>query len=277
VDTPLLIRQAGLCSEEIADPKARIPARKQVSLLALVADALGDELLGIHLAAAFEPREVGLLYFVLASSGTFGEAVTRVARYVKLANDGVLLHCLRTGGCGLRYTYVGVPRHTDRHQMEFWATIFVRLAAQITGTRISPARVALAHPRCSRSGEVEHILGCRVTYGAKRDEVVFPEHAASLPLVASDPYLNDLLVSYCEEALAHRARPMETLRTRVENVITPRLPHGKARIVEVARALGMSARSLSRGLALDGLTSSTSSGLTWRGFICVTLTSPSPR
>ena len=47
---------------------------------------------------------------------------------------------------------------------------------------------------------------------------------------------------------------MEALRTRVENAITPLLPHGKARVGDVARALGMSQRSLSRHLSSDGQT-----------------------
>jgi AraC-like DNA-binding protein len=93
-----------------------------------------------------------------------------------------------------------------------------------------------------------------VTYGVSHDEVAFAPSTAALPLTGSDPYLNDLLVGYCEEALAHRKRPTEALRSRVENAITPLLPHGKARADDVARALGMSQRSLSRHLASEGLT-----------------------
>jgi AraC-like DNA-binding protein len=71
---------------------------------------------------------------------------------------------------------------------------------------------------------------------------------------SADPYLHDLLVGYCEQALAHRRRPAETLRTRVENAITPLLPHGRARAGEVARAIGMSQRSMARRLAGEALT-----------------------
>jgi hypothetical protein len=47
IDTVPLIRRAGLSLLEIADPKARIGTAKQVALLTLTAEALGDELLGI--------------------------------------------------------------------------------------------------------------------------------------------------------------------------------------------------------------------------------------
>jgi AraC-like DNA-binding protein len=66
--------------------------------------------------------------------------------------------------------------------------------------------------------------------------------------------LHELLVGYCEQALAHRDRPVETLRTQVENAITPLLPHGRARVEAVARTLGMSQRTLARRLSAEGLT-----------------------
>jgi hypothetical protein len=40
--------------------------------LDLVAKALGDDLLGFHLAQNFDLRMIGLLYYVLASSETLG-------------------------------------------------------------------------------------------------------------------------------------------------------------------------------------------------------------
>ena len=168
-----------------------------------------------------------------------------------ITNDGIVLHPLGGDEFGIRYTYVGVPRHADRHQIEFWAMAFVRIAAQLTGTRIRPVRIAFA-PRCTsrdRAEEVEAILGCRVAYGASHDEVAFPPPAGTLPLIGADPFLNDLLVGYCEEALYHRRRPRPYGPGR--DAITPLLPHGKARVGDVAGALGMSQRSLSRHLSSD--------------------------
>ena len=63
-----------------------------------------------------------------------------------------------------------------------------------------------------------------------------------------------MLVRYCEEALPHRRANTSSLRTAIENAITPLLPHGKARIDIVARELGVSGRTLARKLAADGLT-----------------------
>jgi AraC-like DNA-binding protein len=101
---------------------------------------------------------------------------------------------------------------------------------------------------------LEDYFACPVTFGSVEDRVTYPCSWEEQPLVSADPYLNELLVRYCEEALVHRARPPEALRTRIENAITPLLPHGRARAENVARELGIGIRTMSRRLAGEGLT-----------------------
>ena len=66
--------------------------------------------------------------------------------------------------------------------------------------------------------------------------------------------LNNLLISYCEDALAHRKRKQGSFRSAVENAIAPLLPHGKATAADVARQLGLSQRTFARRLSSEGLT-----------------------
>jgi AraC-like DNA-binding protein len=75
-----------------------------------------------------------------------------------------------------------------------------------------------------------------------------------MPVVSADPYLNKLLIKYCEEARSHREAGRHTCRVAVENAIAPLLPHGRARADEIARQLGMSLRTLERRLGSEGLT-----------------------
>jgi hypothetical protein len=34
--------------------------------------------------------------------------------------------------------YLGVSRHLDRHQVEFWMVALVRICRQLTGRRVQP-------------------------------------------------------------------------------------------------------------------------------------------
>jgi AraC-like DNA-binding protein len=254
LDLGPLLHKAGLTASQIQDRQVRLAVAAQISFLNLAAAALPDDLLGFHLAQGFELREVGLLYFVLASSATLGDALDRAGRYSTITNEGIRLCCQEGGDCRIRFSYVGVPRHTDRHQIEFWATALVRICRTLTNTDLRPIRVSLDHPRCGASGQLEAFFGCEVTFASDHDEVTFARRAPQLRLVEAEPYLNELLIQYCEEALARRPNPASPIRASVENAIAPLLPHGRARAGEVARALGMSERTLARRLAAENLT-----------------------
>ncbi len=75
-----------------------------------------------------------------------------------------------------------------------------------------------------------------------------------MPVVSADPYLNELLVTYYEEALSRRPTNRGVFLSSVENAIVPLLPHGKVRVSEIARRLGVSQRTLARRLSFEGLT-----------------------
>jgi AraC-like DNA-binding protein len=94
-------------------------------------------------------------------------------------------------------------------------------------------------------------VGTKLEFGADADEFALNVNARELPLIHS--YLNDLLLKYCEAALADRRGDTSQLRTRVENAISSLLPHGRVLVEDVARSLEMSERTLARKLATEGL------------------------
>src|SRR5690242_11188985 len=90
-DPLLLLKQTGLTAGQIDDPASRLNVRDQIHFLNLASDDLQDDLLGFHLAQTAELRELGLLYYVLSSSESLGEAWRRGARYSSIVNEGVSL------------------------------------------------------------------------------------------------------------------------------------------------------------------------------------------
>jgi AraC-like DNA-binding protein len=102
--------------------------------------------------------------------------------------------------------------------------------------------------------EIKRLFGVHVAFACDADELVYPGSIAGAPSTNADPYLNALLVRYCEEAAAERRRNSTTWQLKVENAIVPLLPHGQARIDKIAAELGVSRRTLARRLASEGLT-----------------------
>jgi AraC-like DNA-binding protein len=248
-----LLRSAGLSVSQINRKDMRISVASQIRFLELAAKALKDPLLGFRLARDGELRQIGLLHYVAASSETLGDALDRVQRYSSIASAGLALKCSEARNLTIDLRYAGVARHSDRQQMECFVTWLIRFCRASTDSRLSPIAVHFVHQRSGHSSELEKFFGCRIEFGADADQIIFDKRAKQLRLVGADPYLNEILLRDCEQALAYRRPRPDSLQITIENAIAPLLPHGKARLDAVAQTLGVSSRTLARRLAAEGL------------------------
>jgi AraC-like DNA-binding protein len=254
LDVERLLKACDVTVQQAKDPSVRVPVKNQIKFLNAVADALLDEFLGIHLGEAVDLREIGLLYYVLASSETLGDALRRVARYSTINNEGVHITYREGDDIAITFEYVGVARLSDRHQIEFFVTILMRICRQLTGRHLAPISVKLMHRRTELPAKLKAFFGCDVAFGCDVDEIVYPLSARSIPVINADHYLNALLVEYHEKVLAERRVQSGAWQIKVENAIAPLLPHGQAEMGVVAKKLGVSKRTLARRLASEGLT-----------------------
>ncbi len=246
-----LLSKAGLTRHQIKDLRSVIKVGDQVNFLNVVAAALEDDLLGFHLAQTADLRQLGPLYYILASSETLIDALQRVVRYSSIVNEGVSLGCIDGKSIRISFQCVGVSRHLDRHQIESFMTVILRVCRHLTGLRIPPNRVRLMHHR-TRNAELAKFFGDNIEFDAAADDITFSNNIRQSPVVSADPYLNRLMTSYCEEAISHRRQTRGSFRSRVENAVVPLLPHGKAHASEIARQLGVSQRTFARRLSEEG-------------------------
>jgi AraC-like DNA-binding protein len=251
-DMANVLSRAGVTIEEADDPTTRLEARDQIKVLQFAAEELQDDLLGFHLAQSFDLREVGLVYYVMASSEQLADALHNCERYSQINNEGVRLHFNLDRAATITLEYVKLDRRSDRHHLEFWLVTLVRICRKLTDDRIAPRRLKVRHFRADPPADFKTFFRADVEFGADADEIVFSAPVASLPIVGRDNYLNELLRRYAEEALASRPRRRATVRSKVERILPQLLPHGGANASIVARQLGISSRTLSRKLRDEG-------------------------
>ena len=70
-----------------------------IDFLERVSRAVEDDWLGLTLATDFDLREIGMLYYVAASSQRFGDALKRLDRYERIANEALDLRIVKGTGC----------------------------------------------------------------------------------------------------------------------------------------------------------------------------------
>ncbi|MGA9320188.1 MAG: AraC family transcriptional regulator ligand-binding domain-containing protein [Xanthobacteraceae bacterium] len=254
VDLPPLLRRIGLTARDIENESVPLRVTSQIKCLNLVAEALGDRLLGFHVAQGMDLRRGGLLYYVAASSEVLGDALHRIARYSSMVNEGVKLEAETGEKLRIVFAYAGVPRRHDRHQIEAWTTLIIRYCRELTGRGLQALAVRLMHHRIPESGEIDSFCGRRIEFSSDMDEVSFAGEAAKLPIANADPFLNKLLIGYSENVVTRRSARSGVIRADVENALASLLPHGQTQIKNVARRLGVGPRTLRRKLAAQGLT-----------------------
>ncbi len=147
-DAGPILAQAGATAKQAYNDSIHLEVSKQIRILDLVAQELGDELLGFHLGRDFDLREIGLVYYVIASSERLADAIRNAERYSGIMNDGVRLHFRQDDrAAAIALDYVNVDRQSDRHQIEFWLVTVIRICRQITDTRLAPRHLRVRHNR----------------------------------------------------------------------------------------------------------------------------------
>jgi len=248
-----LLRRAGLSEHDLSKRSPHISAAAQSKLLEYAAEALNDNIFGLHLAQQSNPREVGLLFYVSSAAMTVGEALALFGRYCRIVNEAARPKLTRSPeGVVVQVQFVGVPRHLARQNAEFGTAATIKGLREIAGRNIHPTQVTFAHPRNSHLREFERFFGCPVEFGGLMDQLSFSSETLTVPLLTEDRHLLETLQPICDEAAKQRNTAKGTLRASVEDELHKLLPHGKARRETVARRLAMSARTLSRRLADEG-------------------------
>src|ERR1700752_3803940 len=157
-DPTVILAKVGLTPEVARDPAVRLAARTQIKLLELAAEEVRDEWLGFHLAHSFDLREIGLVYYVMASSDQLADALQNAERYSQINNEGVRLRFhMQDGRAVIALDYVNVDRDTDKHHIEFWLVTLGRISRQVTRGRLVPSRLQEKHIR-NGTPAVENIL-----------------------------------------------------------------------------------------------------------------------
>ena len=252
IDAESLLAKAELSRHQLSQEGVGVSVASQCRFLELAAIETGNSLLGLHVAAEMDLRDIGLLFYLTASSATVADALEHLAQYVGTMNEAIVVEISR----GKPETVVTV-HHTPafdeprRQFSEFGTLEVLRAMARETNRDLAPTRVTFAHSRNSQLKEIHRALRCPIEFMQATDSWVFPESVMQLPIVSSDSHLLEILESHADDLLAER-RKAAGLRGLVENHLLKVLPSGKVQAATVAEQLGMSARSFTRHLAREG-------------------------
>jgi AraC-like DNA-binding protein len=252
IDAEPMLSKAELSRARLIEDLGGVSVASQHRFLEIAAAETSDPLLGLHVAAAMDLREFGLLFYLAASSETVAEALEYLARYVATATEEIRLEISRQKDETL-LTFRRVLGFDEpiRQQSELGALGLARVLRKLTNRDFTPSRMSFVHARGSKLREVHRILRCPVEFLQPVDSWVLPQHVMELPIISEDRRLLQILEAHADVLLAER-RTTTGVRDLVEDQLVGTLPSGGVGVASIAGRLGMSERSLRRRLAEEG-------------------------
>lgn len=248
LDIGALAASQGLRLEDLSDADVRVPHDAWVALFAEIERRTGDPGIGLHVAASLPLGHWDTIDYMIAASGTLGEALARLERYFALVSTAVEHTTVRQNG-EVRIRRVHVAGSTrSRAGTELAVASIVRRFRALTAVAWSPIRVELAHGPSVAIAEYERELGCATVFHCREDAIVFAESVLAIPMARPEPELCAVLERHADALIRDLPRSAPDLAERVKRALASELHDGPPPLARIAKRLGIGARTLQRRL-----------------------------
>jgi AraC-like DNA-binding protein len=242
-----LLAEAGISREDLDNPDGRIPTQVWGPMFRRALERCEMKNVGMRMATVTPIGAFPLVDYLIATSQDVGEGLSRLARYLCLAEARSVPRLLEDEE-PIRVLLEGCDTPLSA---EFTVTLNVLHFRQETDDRFRAAYVSFSHQPADVA-EMERVLACPVRTGASWNGWALSRDTFQLPLRRRDPALGNLLQRQADEAIA-RLPPGEGVILDVRRALASRIGGGDTRIQTIARTLSTSTRSLQRRLSTSGV------------------------
>jgi len=257
VPTAPLFSVVGLDPTAPPDPERHIRAGLYIELWAQVVEALGDPTFAARTGMAFELGALEGFGFLAMSCSTLAQAYERTRAYRALYNVGAAweLEPAQRGVSRMRWEpwLVDAAPESGRRAMNEYqvAEMLASVRTLLAEPRLVPLRICFRHGAGPEPTRLAAVYGIAPEHDAEFDGFEVREELLSRPLAFSNEPMRAYFERQCSEALAKfetDAAVTGKVRLELAHGMDGQLPS----MAQVARAVGLSARSLHRALEAEG-------------------------
>ena len=253
VDAPTLLASVGLDVKGQWDPKAMIPADTYYDMLECIAAQTDVTDLPVRVGASMRLDEYGALGLAFKAATTLGASYARIERYARLWTS-VVEYELRPKPAGTFFILhrPGARRLGMRLSNEATLASAVSIGRQVSSTPFTPLEVFLQHPAPKTTTAHEAWFGCPVRFDADLDAVLLSPDMLQRPTILGDEGISRYLISHLDAELSEIAQEVPLVAS-AKDAIGQALSEGAPKMADIARGLGLSARSFHRRLSEHGM------------------------
>jgi AraC-like DNA-binding protein len=244
-DPAPMLQAAGLEEANFRKPENRIPADRLGRLIAMAAQATGRPDIGLLLADRFRPANLGLVGLVMSEGPDVRTALRNLVRMMHY-NSGAAYLALAPSGPETVLTYELRQPGTEGASLILDSVIVMMLRTMqaFCGKDWRPEEVRLTQRKPDNTRHYNEYFGAPVRFSQMHDGLVFSSDWLDRPL-ATPKNLRSTHPIPGEE---------RSTREMVRHEITIRLGLEPVSAAQVAKALGLSRRTMDRQLADEGTT-----------------------
>lgn len=249
VDSGKLLIEAGIDSELLQNPNARVPTDQVTQLWHLAVAATGDESIGLKVAKFVQPTSFNALSFSLLVSESLLDAWNRVKRYYEIISNVLEMEIER----GEQESALCFSRLVGKHYAAeaidaFMATSYT-MPQQVSHGRLQPCRLELERPAPLDPSPFHSLFLCPIEFNSDGNRIYFSNEDLNIPFPSANRSLalrNDLAI---EEYLNQLSAQPFSSKLAKEIVIA--LSLGTPERDAIAKKFHMSSRNLQRKLKLE--------------------------
>lgn len=249
VDAAALLSSVGLDAEGQWDPKAMIPADPYYDMLECIAAQTDVTDLPVRVGASMLLDEYGALGLAFKAATTLGASYARIERYARLWTS-VVEYELRPHPRGTLFILhrSGMRRLGLRLSNEATLASAVAIGRQVCPASFTPLEVLVQHPAPKSVAAHEGWFGCPVRFDADLDAILLSPETLARPNILGDEGISHYLISHLDAEMSEIAA-QPPLVASARDAIAQALSEGTPRMADIARGLGLSARSFHRRLS----------------------------
>lgn len=251
LDVRALFREAGVDLAALDNPDLRVPSETVGLLWRLAVKWSGNPAIGLAAACVPKPAQFDVVCYAMMSSPDLRGLLARLARYFRVISDLVSFTVTES-----QEGFRGRLKLADDETGMAWQHYAFSLLSLLSLIRwimmrdLHPLAVELITTAEDEVHPYQEAFECPLRLGASANVLLFSHADVDLPLPTAQPRLASVHERVVGEYLARLDHP--NTRTRVRAAIPAHFADGEPRRAAVARALGMSERTLQRRLEAEG-------------------------
>jgi AraC-like DNA-binding protein len=246
-----VLRHAGLPVDLFGQEKVLVSTDELFALYKGITELTSDPVIGLKLGSEERTERYDPIAIAALCTRSVRDALARVARYKQLTCPEKVEITEQADECSVRFVWLLAEEQEPTVLVDSCFARVIAIARRGTGKQVRPKRIEFQRPAAELEMYEAHFQ-CPVKFGASQNLLVFHKEDMERPFIT---YNADLLAMVAPQLEAELTQQLasQTTSERAKSALKRLLAGRRPGLVDLARELRLSTRTLQRRLTEEGL------------------------